>query len=202
MITKRLKLLFALIAAAAFAAGCAQNEDWRLKPISGILPDLAFNLTEGRGKAVTAADFRGKTVLLFFGYTNCPDVCPMTLARLQQALAQVDDAKNRVRVLFVTVDPARDTPERMREYTRAFGPEFIGLRGSEDALRDLARRYRIGYSLGEPDANGNYVVTHSSSVMVFDGAGRARLLILPQDGVGDITADLARLTAAGARQSS
>ena len=99
-----------------------------------------------------------------------------------------------VRVLFVTVDPQRDTESRLHSYVRSFGPEFVGLRGTPSQLAALAKRYRVTYSLGKPDAGGDYEVTHSDAVFVFDRTGRARLLIRPEDPVSAITADLERLS--------
>jgi len=193
--TQQLKSLLAALAACAVLAACSQQDASPLKSISGLLPDLAFALTDDAGRAVSEHDYRGDVVLLFFGFTNCPDVCPTTLARLSLALRRTRAGGEGVRVLFVTVDPARDTVGRLREYVRAFGSEFVGLRGSAEALRELAKRYRVAYSLGTPDAQGQYEVTHSSGVFVFDRAGRARYLILPEHSEAAITEELDRLAA-------
>ncbi|MGH7188604.1 MAG: SCO family protein [Burkholderiales bacterium] len=187
-----------LAALALLLAACGGGGPWQLKDIKGVVPDLAFRLTDDSGQKVSAADFRGQTVLLFFGYTNCPDVCPTTLAKLSAALKDMGPAGQSVRVLFVTVDPKRDTLDTLHSYVHAFGPRITGLRGSASELRELAKRYRISYSYGEPDANGDYVVTHSSAVFVFDAEGDARLLILPDSGEKAIAGDLRRLV--GARQ--
>ena len=157
------------------------------------MPDLEFRLTDDSGRKVSAADYRGQTVMLFFGYTNCPDVCPTTLVKLSAALKRMGGAAQRVRVLFVTVDPKRDTLEVLHRYARAFGSRITGLRGSEAELHALVKRYRITYSYGKPDAGGDYEVTHSSAVFVFDAAGKARLMVLPNDGDKAIAEDLRRL---------
>jgi protein SCO1/2 len=186
-----------LAALALLLASCGGGGPWQLKDIKGVVPDLAFKLTDDSGRRVGAADYRGKVVLLFFGYTNCPDVCPTTLIKLSGALKRMGEAAQGVQVLFVTVDPKRDTLEVLHRYVRAFGTRITGLRGSEDELHALARRYRISYSYGKPDANGDYVVTHSSAVFVFDAAGKARLMVLPDTGEKAIANDLERLIGAG-----
>jgi protein SCO1 len=144
---------------------------------------------------VSAQTYRSNIVLLYFGYTNCPDVCPTTLAKLAQALKATKNRGAGIHVLFVTVDPKRDTVSRMHAYVRAFGPWFVGLVGTPDELREITKRYRVTYSYGKPDKDGNYEVTHSSAVFVFDGTGRSRLIMVPHDPADAITADLDQLAA-------
>lgn len=178
--TRRALLLGGLgLGAAALAlAGCEQTAKWHAMDVSGSTPALQFAMTRvGDGKPVTAADYRGKIVLLYLGYTNCPDVCPTTLANLDDILGRLGAAAKHIRVLFVTVDPDRDTPPVLAAYVGNFGPEMVGLRGTPDQLAALARRYRIVYSVRPADAQHPYEVTHSSAVYVFDGTGAARLLI-------------------------
>lgn len=187
-------LVFAatLVLAAGFAA-CSEKP-WRTKNISGLMPDLEFQLTATDGRKVSAADYHGKVVLLFFGYTHCPDVCPTTLAKLSAAIRRLnrpDDA----RILFVTVDPARDTPAALRAYTQSFGSQFTGLRGERSALDRLTKRYRVTYGYGAPDANGDYEVSHSSGVFVFDRKGEARLLMRESDSMDAMVSDLNRIVA-------
>jgi protein SCO1 len=190
-----MRLRRALVLLALLAASCSGG--WHARSIRGLVPSLELNLASADGRELHAADFRGHTVLLFFGYTNCPDVCPTTLAKLQQALGGMGEAGRDVRVLFVTVDPARDTAERVQRYASAFGPQFVGLRGSDARLQQLGKRYRVTYSRDAPDAHGDYAVTHSSAVFAFDGEGRARLLFLPSNSAADIAADLQRLAGEG-----
>ena len=111
------------------------------------------------GKPVTAADYRGKIVLLYFGYTNCPDVCPLTLANLSQSLRRLGKDAKQVRVLFVTVDPDRDTAPILKAYVNAFSPEMDGLRGTDNAIAILARRYRVAYSVTPAHDGKPYEVT-------------------------------------------
>lgn len=193
----------------AFAAplglgGCSgSGAPWHATDVTGSIPDLRFNLVRAQdGRTVSAADYRGKVTLLYFGYTYCPDVCPMTLSNLAQALKKAGaDTAGKVRVLFITVDPDRDTLPALKTYAAAFGPEFEGLRGSPDELATLAKRYRIAYSV-TPDANpSKYQVSHSSALYVFDKAGKARLLMTSlsttDPDIPGTAADLKRLAATG-----
>jgi protein SCO1/2 len=191
-VTARLRAA-ALLALALALGGCDRlvGNDGPVRDVAGLVHPLEFDMTDETGRAVRASDFRGEPVLVYFGFTHCPDVCPTTLARLSQA-AHVAGPRN-LRILFVTVDPARDTPEQLAAYAHAFGPRVKGLRPSEDELEDLARRYRVSYSRGKPDANGEYEVMHSSGVFAFDAEGHARLLILPGASEADIEAALGRL---------
>lgn len=174
------------------ACGTA-SAPFNLSNIGGLMPDLELQMSDENGKPVTARDYRGKVVLLYFGYTNCPDACPTTLTTLSQAIAQVGGTGSRIRVLFVTVDPKRDTTAVLKRYVSAFGPQFTGLRGDDGSLSRLARRYRVAYRLEPPNADGDYAVDHSSAVFVFDSEGRARLLARAGDTPKAIAADLRRL---------
>jgi protein SCO1/2 len=196
---RRIAALLALAVAALALAACDRviGNDGPVRNVSGLVRDLRFTLTDQTGRTVTEADFRGAPVLVYFGYIHCPDVCPTTLARLAEAARAA--APKGLRIAFVTVDPARDTTAQLAEYAHAFGPRVTGLRGSEDQLEDVARRYRVGYALGKPDAHGEYEVMHSSGVFAFDAEGRARLMILPGASVADIESALHRLAAADAR---
>lgn len=157
------------------------------------MPKLAFHLTDEQGKPVTAANYRGKIVMLFFGYTNCPDYCPTTLSRLARVLDSMPNERKAVRILFVSVDPGRDTPHRLAVYTSNFAPEITGLTGSQAQLRALAKRYRTTFSYGQPNKRGNYVVTHGLAVYVFDNDGNARLVFLNLEHVQQIAGDLKQL---------
>ena len=176
--TRRVALA-ALISAisAALLAGCDQSGGRVGSDVSGSLPPLAFSMTRAAdGKAVTAADYLGKVVLLYFGYTFCPDVCPATLLNLSMALRKLGRRRESVRVLFVTVDPGRDTLEALRQYASSFAPEVVGLRGTADQIAALARRYRVAYSVKPSPNPADYEVVHGAAVYVFDASGAARLL--------------------------
>lgn len=169
--------MLAAAAVVVLLSGCMRPEPaWTTRDVTGFLPDLAFHLTDESGREVTARDYRGKVLALYFGYTHCPDVCPMTLGTLHLALQAMGAKADGVRVLFVSVDPQRDTTRRLATYVDAFGEGFVGLRGSDRQLIDLTRRFRVTYGLGQPDRQGDYEVRHSSAVWIFDGDGRARLI--------------------------
>ena len=174
----RLAALFTAAALLAAVGGCQQKPQWNATNLTGsALPDLKFTMTRADdGKTVTAADYKGKVVLLYFGYTYCPDVCPLTLANTVQVLHKLGKSAKDVRVLFVTVDPNRDTLPVLKQYTKAFAPEVDGLRGTPDQLASLAKRYRVAYSVKPSKNPSDYKVTHSSAVYVFDGKGNIRLL--------------------------
>jgi protein SCO1/2 len=193
----RAACLAGLLAVSAQLAGCgASGPPFHLQSIKGLLPPLEFAMTDQDGAAVSAENYRGDVVLLYFGYTSCPDVCPTTLAHLAQALRQLGTEAQRVRVLFVTVDPARDVPSVLKPYLSYFGTQFVGLRGTDAALDRLTKRYRVAYHREPADRYGSYSVDHSSAVFVFDATGRARLLATAGDRANDIAADLKRLLAA------
>ncbi len=157
--------------------GCGQ-EDWYGTDVSGTLPDLSFALTRARdGEPVTEADYRGKVAALFFGYTFCPDVCPMTLANLAAVADELGPDAADVSILFVTVDPERDTPGPLAGYVQAFTKRAVGLRGTPDQLAVVTRRYRVTYKIA-PHAPGasDYAVSHGKTVYLFDRRGKARLI--------------------------
>ena len=179
-------------------AGCSHSGHWNNTDISGSVPTLSFSMVRAEDhKAVTGADYRGKVTLLYFGYTFCPDVCPLTLSNVAQVLKRLGPDASRVRLLFVTVDPDRDSLAVLKRYTEAFAPEIDGLRGDADALAALARRYRVAYSVDPHGAGGAYEVTHSSGIYVFDRRGKARLLIsslsTASPDIEGVAADLRRL---------
>jgi protein SCO1/2 len=178
---RKLALILAL-----FLAGCSKPA-WRMTDITDAMPGLAFHMSEG-GRPVTAEDFRGKVVALYFGYTHCPDVCPATLANLTDMAGKVHSPD--LRILFVTVDPDRDTDQVLADYAKAFSPEVVGLRGGANELADLARRYRVAYTVtkGPP-----YEVMHSNAVFFFDRDGRARLVTTDTTDTAGMAEDVKRL---------
>jgi protein SCO1/2 len=194
-----------LIAVALPFATTARAQDRAAKPISqdidvtGTSPSLDFTMqATPDGRTVTQADFHGLVTLLYFGYTFCPDVCPLTMQNVASALARTGDAAKQIRVLFVTVDPGRDTVPVLKAYTALFGPEFVGLRGNADQLALLAKRFRIAYSVTPSADPRQYEVTHGSAITVFDRQGDARLLVPSMASqtpdIDGLAADLVRLT--------
>lgn len=178
---------------AAVLAGCQQSPPWQTRAITHLMPDLAFTLTDQNGRTVHADDYAGKVVLLFFGFSHCQMVCPATLGKLTAVLDSMGKQAEDARVLFVSVDPHRDTPARLADYTTSFAPQVIGLTGTQAQLRTLAKRYRVAFSYGKGYPNGSYPVYHSGAVFVFDGKGKVRLLFTQSDPTGSIGDDLRRL---------
>jgi protein SCO1/2 len=177
-------ILFAFLA----LAGCGKSP-FHMTDISGAMPKLDFRMVRASdGKTVTGADYRGKVVALYFGYTNCPDVCPTTLADLTRMLERVKSPD--VRILFVSVDPNRDTPAALAHYTAAFTPQMEGLRAGEQALAQVARTYRVAYSV---DPAPPYTVMHSNAVFFFDRTGRARLVTTDTSDSAAMAEDVERL---------
>ncbi|MGH6887842.1 MAG: SCO family protein [Rhizomicrobium sp.] len=168
----------AALALALVAAACSRASSPDETDIAGMMPRLEFSMIRANdGAAVDAASYRGQTVLLYFGYTHCPDECPTTLTDLAEMQHRMGSRAKDVRVLFVTVDPARDTVPVMRAYVRAFGPGIDALRGNPNEIAALARRYRVLYQSTPTKPGRPYEVTHSDSVFVFDRDGRARIVL-------------------------
>jgi protein SCO1 len=182
----------------ALLTGCGDGAKWHAIDVSGSLPPLSFTMTRTEdGKPVTAADYRGKIILLYFGYTNCPDVCPTTLSNIHEILTRLGPDARDVRMLFVTVDPERDTAPVLAAYVKNFGAQMVGLRGTPDELASLARRYRVVYSVTPATEDHPYEVTHSSAIYVFDSSGTARLIVASLSSrspdIAGTSADLKRL---------
>ena len=195
----RSAMMVMLVAVAtASLAACTAKAQWHSTDLTGAMPDLGFTMTSAEtGKTVTAADYKGKVVLLYFGYTFCPDVCPTTLSNVALVLKKLGDKAKDVRVLFVTVDPHRDTLPVLKQYAAAFAPQMVGLRGDADQLTALAKRYRVSYSVTPAENGKPYTVTHSSAIYAFDATGKVRLLITSmasaKPDIAGATADLSQL---------
>ena len=181
------------VALALFLATCAPPHG-PVTDIKGAMPDLEFAMTRANdAKAVNADDYRGRVVVLYFGYTNCPDACPTTLSDMATVLQRLGREAHDVRVLFVTVDPARDSLSTLKSYVSAFAPEIDGLRGTDDAIARLARRYRVTYAVTPATADHPYQVMHSDSVFFFDRDGHARYVATSVADSKLITSDLRTL---------
>lgn len=178
-------------------AACSDpTQKWSLYDVSGHLPDLKFSLVGEGNKVITQNDLKDKTVLMFFGYASCPDICPTTMAQLTEVLEKLGDDAKDVRIIFVSVDPHRDTPDVLQAYVNAFNKNAIGLTGNERQVADLARRYRVAYQIEKPKSGDDekiYDVTHSRGVFIFDKTGRARLLAPDTEKVDVVTQDLRQL---------
>ena len=160
-------------------------------------PAADFTLTAHTGARVSLHDFRGKLVLLYFGYTFCPGVCPTTLANVAQVLHQFGAKANQVQLLMISVDPERDTPDRLAAYVPHFHPSFLGLTGSAADVAAVAPLFGIYYEKQEGTTDTGYLVNHSPTLMVVDQRGIMRLIIPFNTTVPDIAADVAALLRAG-----
>lgn len=151
-----------------------------------------FTLSSSKG-SVSLSDMHGKVTVLFFGFTNCMDVCPATLAKLSEALNQLGDKAGQVQVVFISVDYKRDTPEIVSAYAAKFRPDFIGLTGSQAEIDQVTKDYSIYYQLGEPDANGNYEVEHTATLLALDKRGQLIMTWSPDQQPDEIASDLSVL---------
>jgi protein SCO1/2 len=156
-----------------------------------------FRLTDHNGKARTLADFRGKVVVMFFGYTQCPDVCPTTMSEMKAVLQQLGADAPRVQMLFVTVDPERDTRELLANYVPAFDSSFLGLYGDMETTARTAKEFRVFYQKQPGSTPSSYTVDHTAGSYVFDSEGRVRLFVRHGDGGANLAADLRTLLKQG-----
>jgi len=153
-----------------------------------------FSLLDPDGKVRTLADFKGKVVVMFFGYTQCPDICPTTLTEMQQVMTLLGPQSDKVQVLFVTVDPERDTAEILKQYVPAFDPRFLGLRPADEAsLERVTKDFKIYYKKVPGTKSGSYTMDHTAGSYAFDPAGRLRLYIKHAQGPETLAHDLKEL---------
>ena len=152
-----------------------------------------FQLTDPAGTTRSLADFRGKVVVLFFGYTQCPDACPTTLAELAAAMGKLGADASRVQVLFVTVDPERDTPALLAQYVPAFDKRFLGLYGDAAATEAVAKEFRVFYQKHAGTTPGSYSVDHSAGTFIFDPQGRLRVYMSYGQGADVFANDIGEL---------
>ncbi|MCW5574519.1 MAG: SCO family protein [Burkholderiales bacterium] len=173
-----------LAAAAVLAAGCSDAPEtprFRLTDVTGASFGKELALTDHNGQRRTLADFRGKVVAVFFGFTHCPDVCPTTLVEMAAVMKELGADAERLQLLFVTVDPERDTAEVLQRYVPAFHPSFLGLTGSADDIARTAKEFKIFFQK-QKLPSGGYTMDHSAGTYILDGVGRLRLFA--QYGVG------------------
>jgi protein SCO1/2 len=180
---------------ALMLSGCSEPVSFKATDISGSEWGKNFSLTDHRGQASQLSDFKGKAVVLFFGYTQCPDVCPTTLTSMRDALGLMGESSSRVQVLFVTLDPARDTPQLLAQYVPMFHPSFIGLSGDEASIAALAKDFKVFYAKQAGSTPGSYSIDHSTGSYAFDPQGRLRLLFRHGETPDNVAADLKLLLA-------
>ena len=186
------KLISVLLLALLLQA-CNQPLNWHATDVTGMMPDLEFTLTGADGNLVDASTFKGKPVLVFFGFTSCPDVCPTTLTQLSMILKKLGSQADDIQVTLVSVDPGRDTPEVMQRYTASFGPWLTGLTGSEQALSTFRKAYGVYAAMESSNEKGTYNVMHSAAIFAFDAKGRARLLISDVNDSDAVVSDIRQL---------
>ena len=172
-------LLLALSAAAlSSCGGGAEAPKFKLTDVSGAGFGKELDLTDHHGKPRTLADFRGKVVTVFFGFTHCPDACPTTMVELAQVAKELGPDADKLQVLFVTVDPARDTQKVLSQYVPSFHPGFLGLYGDAEATARAAKEFKVYFNKQPPKggaAGGGYSVDHSAGTFILDPQGRLRL---------------------------
>jgi len=189
-----MKLLSVLILGITLLlTGCSEPSRFISTDLSTVDWGKDFSLTDHHGKPARLADFRGKVVVMFFGYTQCPDVCPTTLSNLRETMALLGPEATRVQVLFVTVDPARDTPALLAQYVPAFHPSFIGLYADEKAIAATAKDFKVFYAKQPGKTPESYSVDHSTGSYVFDPNGKLRLLLRHGEAPANVATDLRAL---------
>ena len=194
---KALGVLLVAMLAFALASCTPQGATFQSSDVTGSTFGRDFALPDFNGKERTLADFRGKAVVVFFGYTQCPDVCPTTLAALAEAMKRLGPEADRVQVLFITVDPERDTPDLLFKYVPAFDPRFVGLRGDAEQTARTAKEFKILYQKQPGASPGSYTMDHSAGTFIFDPQGRLRLYVGLAQGPDVFAHDLRELLKAG-----
>ncbi|MBI3371448.1 MAG: SCO family protein [Betaproteobacteria bacterium] len=194
MRSRRRSLAAALLFAALMACG-GDAPKFRGVDITGFDYGGEIALRDTSGAKRTLADYRGKVAVLYFGYMNCPDVCPTTLAALREAMTQLGADAGRVQVLFVTVDPERDTPLLLEQYVKSFDPRFQGLTGSLEEVGTAAKQFKIFFAKSPGKEPGSYSVDHSTQIYLIDATGRARIFLKHDATPADFAQDIRTLLA-------
>lgn len=187
--------IVALLAALGLVACGPDKPQFNNTDITGAGYGQALRLADQTGKVRTLADFKGNAVLVFFGFTQCPDVCPTTLAEMKAVKARLGDDGKRFQVLFVTVDPERDTQELLAQYVTAFDPTFLGLRGDPEAIAGVAKDFKVFYQKVPGKTPDTYTVDHTAGSYIFDPQGRLRLYVRHGQSTEKIAADVKQLLA-------
>jgi len=167
-----------------------KTENFRGTLYDPALPAPEIELTLGDGSNFKLSEMRGEAVLLFFGYTSCPDVCPTTLSELRKVKSELGEDAARVQVVYITVDPDRDTPEKVQEYVSLFNPSFIGLSGSLEELEPVWQAYGVFRQIEQTDSDNSYLVTHTARVYLIDPDGNLHLSYAFGTPTDDILHDL------------
>lgn len=186
-----MKLLATLFfSLALLLAGCSEQKQFISTDLSMVDWGKDFKLTDHNGQPRSLGDFKGKAVVLFFGYTQCPDVCPTTLSTMREAMTLLGDDAKRVQVLFATVDPARDTQQLLAQYVPSFHPSFLGLYADEKTIAAVAKDFKVFYAKQPGKTPDTYSIDHSTGSFAFDPQGKLRLLLRHGETPANVAADL------------
>jgi protein SCO1/2 len=183
-------LALGLLAGCDRPGGSAPKASFKAVDITGAEYARELSLPDADGKMRTLADFKGKVTLVFFGYTQCPDVCPTTLAELAAVKRDLGKDGNRVQGVFVSVDPQRDTPQILKAYMASFDPGFVALRGTPEQVKEAARQFKVFYAQVPGRTEGSYTVDHTAGTYVFDAQGKVRLFVRYGSGAEALRHDL------------
>ena len=183
-------LASSLLLGACDRLGASAQPEFKNTDLTGLQYARDFALPDHNGKMRTLADFRGKAVLVFFGFTHCPDVCPTTLSEMASVMQQLGPDAERVQVLFISVDPERDTPQILSQYVPAFHPSFLGLVGNAAQTEAVVKEFKAFYQKVPGKEPGSYTVDHTAGSYVFDPEGRIRLFVRHGQGAEPIAHDL------------
>jgi protein SCO1/2 len=193
------KLLSALLVAVLVSiplAGCdkpAAKPSFDNTDVTGLEYARGFSLTDQNGKPRTLADFKGKVVVVFFGYTQCPDVCPTTMAEMASVMKDLGPQADQVQVLFITLDPERDTPELLKAYVPQFDKRFLGLYGTPEQTAKTAKEFKVFYTKVPGSAPDQYSIDHTAGSYVFDRDGKIRLFVRHGQGPAPLVHDIRQL---------
>lgn len=187
-----------MLTASLVACGPAEKLQFKGTDITGAEYGRTLALTDQDGKGRSLADFKGKVVVVFFGYTQCPDVCPTTMAELAQVKKSLGKDGERLQGIFVTVDPERDTPAVLKGYMGSFDPSFVALRGTVEQTKDVAKEFKVFFAKVPGRSPDSYTMDHTAGSYVFDTNGKLRLFIRYGSGTDALAADLKTLIAAAA----
>ncbi|MFL9926546.1 SCO family protein [Herbaspirillum lusitanum] len=189
---KRLLSILLLAATATLLQACGGKPELKFNntDVTGLGYARDFALTDHTGKPRTLADFKGKVVVMFFGYTQCPDVCPTTMVEMANVMKDLGPQADKVQVLFVTVDPERDTQEILSQYVPAFDKRFLGLYGDQAATEKVAKEFKVFYQKVPGKTPGSYTMDHTAGSYVFDPEGHIRLFIKHGQGAEPLAQDI------------
>ena len=183
------------LSALVFLSSCDSKvePDFLSTDITGASFGRDFKLFDHNGDLRSLADFRGKVIVLFFGYTNCPDICPSIMAKLAGAVKNIGKDSNHVQVLFVSVDPEHDTPALLKQYVSTFNPNFLGLSGDLETTRNIAKEFKIAFQRQAEETQDNYVMEHSAGTYILDQEGKLRLYVNTNTDMEIISHDILEL---------